>query len=126
MPVEMQYPDMHTTAIRVMLLGSMTSAYYESTDDERRERILPRFKQIAEEWRGIGARMVGTLDDDLFMVGEPLSTNFTFYLLFEVDEPAIASKMIQPIRETVNGVRMDQYVRFEARIGRPFFLLEES
>ena len=28
------------------------------------------------------------------------------------------------IRETVDGVRMDEYLRFEARVGRPFFLLE--
>lgn len=34
--------------------------------------------------------------------------------------------MIQRIRETVDGVRMDEYVRFEARVGRPFFLLESA
>jgi hypothetical protein len=33
-------------------------------------------------------------------------------------------EMIQRLREPVDGVRMDAYARFEARVGRPFFLLE--
>jgi hypothetical protein len=34
--------------------------------------------------------------------------------------------MIQRIRESVGGVRMDRYARFEAHVGRPFFLLEPA
>jgi hypothetical protein len=34
--------------------------------------------------------------------------------------------MLQRIRETVDGVRLDAYMRWEARIGRPFFLLESG
>lgn len=121
--MEMPRPEMPTPR-RVILLGAATSAYYEASDDDRRTRILPRFKELVEEWKALGARVLATLDDDLFMVGQPGSTDFTFYLLFEVDELETVVGMIQRIRETVGGVRMDQYVRFEARIGRPFFLLE--
>lgn len=32
--------------------------------------------------------------------------------------------MIQRTREQADGIRMDRYVRFEAHVGRPFFLLE--
>lgn len=112
--------------LRVLLLGAATSAYYESSDEDRRERILPRFKQLMAEWQALGARVLATMDDDLFMVGQPGSPDFTWYLMFEVDQPEAVVGMIQRIRESVDGVRLDEYVRFEARIGRPFFLLEPS
>jgi hypothetical protein len=107
-----------------MFLGAMTSAWYSASDDDRRERILPRFKQLVDEWKGIGAKVLATMDDDLLMVGEPRSTGFTFYVLVEIQGLEVAVEMIQRIRETVDGVRMDEYLRFEVRVGRPLFLLE--
>jgi hypothetical protein len=109
---------------RAMLLGAMTSAYYDITADDERARVIGRFRQLMEEWKALGARVVATLDDDLYMVGEPSLPRFTFYLLFDIDDAQIAAQMIQRVRETVDGVRMDRYVRFEAHVGRPFFLLE--
>jgi hypothetical protein len=102
----------------------MTNAYYQASEEEQRERILPRFKQLTEEWQALGAVTLATLDDDLLMVGQPMSTGYTFFLLFEVERLETIVEMIQRIRETVSGVRMNTYVRFEARVGRPFFLLE--
>jgi hypothetical protein len=121
--VEMVYAD-ESSPLRAVFLGAMTDAYYESTDEERRSRILPRFKQLVDEWRALGARVLATVDDDLLMVGEPRSTGYTFYLVLEIDRFEDAIAMIQRIREPVDGVRMDTFARFEARIGRPFFLLE--
>jgi hypothetical protein len=111
---------------RVILPGAMTSAYYEISGDEERARVIGRFRTLVEEWRELGARVVATLDDDLFMVGDPGAHGFTFYLMFDVDDPQIVVEMIQRIRESVDGIRMDRYVRFEARVGRPFFLLEQA
>jgi hypothetical protein len=104
----------------------MTSAWYEASEEDRRERILPRFKQMTDEWRELGAVTLATLDDDLLMVGQPVSTGYTFFLLFEVPTLETVVEMIQRLREPVDGVRMDAYARFEARVGRPFFLLEPS
>src|SRR5581483_7861724 len=109
---------------RVILLGAMTSAYYDITSDDERARVITRFRHVIEEWQELGARVVGTLDDDLFMVGEPGTSRFTFYLLFDVDDPQVVVDMIHCLRITVDGIRMDRYARFEARVGRPFFLLE--
>ena len=109
---------------RAILLGAMTSAYYEILGDEERSKVIRRFEQLMSEWQELGARVVATLDDDLFMVGEPGSARFTFYLIFDVDSPEVVVQMIQRIREPVDGMRMDRYVRFEAHVGRPFFLLE--
>lgn len=125
MSVEMVYPE-GTAALRAVFLGAMTDAYYQASDVDRRERILPRFKQLMEEWLDIGAKVLATVDDDLLMVGEPRSTGVTFYLIVEIERLEDVVAMIQRIRETVDGVRMDQYLRFEARVGRPFFLLEPT
>lgn len=111
---------------RVLLLGAMTSAYYAIDEDEVRLQVIERFKGLVQEWLELGARVVGTLDDDLLMVGEPTPPRFTFYLLFDVDDSEVAVEMIHRIRVPVDGIRMDKYVRFEARIGRPFFLLERE
>lgn len=111
---------------RAILLGAMTHAWYDIADDVERGKVITRFRQLVKEWQGLGARVVGTLDDDLFMVGEPGSPRFTFYLLFDVDDPQVVVEMIHRIRVPIDGVRMDRYVRFEARVGRPFFLLEPS
>jgi hypothetical protein len=111
---------------RAILLGAMTSAYYEIGTDEERAKVLARFRQLVQEWQELGAHVVATLDDDLFMVGEPGSPRFTFYLMFDIDDPQVAVDMIHRVRVPVDGIRMDRYVRFEARVGRPFFLLEDS
>ena len=123
MPVEMVSPRM-SGSLRVVFLGAMTSAWYEASEEERRERILPRFKQLMEEWQELGAATLATLDDDLLMVGQPVSTGYTFFLLFEIERLDTVVEMIQRIREPVDDVRLDAYARFEARVGRPFFLLE--
>lgn len=112
--------------LRAVFLGAMTSAWYSAGDDDRQQRILPRFKQLVEEWKEIGAKVLATMDDDLLMVGEPRSTGFTFYVMVEIQRLEDAVEMIQRIRETVDGVRMDEYLRFEVRVGRPLFLLEPT
>lgn len=109
---------------RAILLGAMTSAYYNIVADDERRRVIDRFLKLMEEWQGLGARVVATLDDDLFMVGEPAPPRFTFYLMFDVPDPQVVVEMIQRTREPEDGIRMDRYVRFEGRVGRPFFLLE--
>lgn len=109
---------------RAILLGSMTRAYYDIVSEDERGKVIARFRSVVDEWLQLGARVVGTVDDDLFMVGEPGSPRFTFYLIFDIDDAQIAVDMIQRLRESVNGIRMDRYVRFEAHVGRRFFLLE--
>ena len=111
---------------RAILLGAMTAAWYDIQSDGERARVIARFQGLMDEWRGLGAQVIGTLDDDLLMVGEPAGGRWTFYLLFDIDGMQVATDMIQRIREPVDGIKMDTYVRFEAHVGRPFFLLENA
>ena len=123
MAVEFVAPEV-PKPYRVILLGAATNGWFEATDAERREKVLPRFKQMIEEWTGLGAKVLATVDDDLFMVGQPGAPDFTWYLIFEVPSLESLAAMIQCVRCTVDDVRLDRYIRIEARLGRPFFLLE--
>lgn len=122
MTVEFVPPSL-PSPLRVLILGSATAGWYEAGSDEQ-GRALGRFKDMISEWLSLGARCLATLDDDLFMVGESATTGFTWYLMFEVERAETVVAMLQAVRASVDGVRMDRYVRFEARMGRPFFMLE--
>lgn len=57
--------------LRAILLGAATEGWFAASDEERRERVLPRFKEMLAEWAEMGTRCLATLDDDLMTVGEP-------------------------------------------------------
>lgn len=109
---------------RAILLGAATQGWFQASDEERRQKVLPRMKQMMAEWAEMGAKVLATVDDDLFMVGEPGAPDFTWYLIFELPSLDVLAAMIHRLRTTVDGVRLDRYIRIEARVGRPFFLLE--
>jgi hypothetical protein len=110
---------------RVLFLGAATPGWSMASDAERRDVILPRLVEVCTSWTGIGARLITTFDDDLFMVGQPSSTAFTWYLVYEVDTLSIVTAMIQSFRVSKDGARLDQWFRLEARVGRAFFPIED-
>ena len=110
---------------RVMVAGAALENFFGASDDEKNERAMPRFKRLLAEWEELGARVVASMCDDVFQVGPTESPRWAWYLLFDVDDLDVAAAMIQATREDVDGVRADQYFRFELRIGRPFYAREE-
>jgi hypothetical protein len=110
---------------RALVMGSLQPGYYTASTESRRESILPAMKALLDGWEARGARLIGSFDDDLFIVGPPQSVDFSIYMLFEVDRLDIVVDMLQQVRETTAGVRLDEYIRFEARIGRPLFLASD-
>ena len=111
---------------RVIILGAATQGWCDASQEERNEKIIPRMMQMFAEWKELGAKCIATHDDDLFMVGEPGSPQFMWYLIFEVPSLEALSAMFQAMRETVDGVHLDKYFRLEGRLGRPFFPLEQA
>jgi hypothetical protein len=95
---------------------------------KRRRLSLPRFFEVIRSWQEkLEADLIGTIDDDLFMVGPPSSPPWTWYLLYDVPDLDIVAAMIDTIRRGEEGnPRLDKYFRIEAIIGRPFFLLERN
>ena len=112
------------TPYRVIFMGAAHDGWLRADDDERREKILPRIMQVCnEEWPEIGAKPLCTLDDDLFNVGPPATSDFTWYLIYELEDLNMVPAMLQRLRVTVDGTRLDRYLRIEAKVGRPFFPL---
>jgi hypothetical protein len=109
---------------RVMVVGRATDTFFAAPEDEKESRFFPRFKQVLAEWEELGARVIASFCDDVFQVGaseDPWAWN----LIYEVDELDTAAAMMQAVRELVDDVRLDTYVKLELRIGRPFFAREE-
>lgn len=123
MAVDFKRPKV-PSPLRVVILGAATEGWYQASAEDRRDRILPRIKGMFAEWQDLGARVLATMDDDLFMVGQPTGQGWSWYLVFDVPDAGTVAAMIDAARAEVNGVRLDRCIRLEARIGRPFFLLE--
>jgi hypothetical protein len=118
-------PTMPEPPYRALVMGSLQPGYYTASNDARTDAILPAMKALLEHWESLGARLIGSFDDDLFIVGPPASVDFSIYMLFEVDSLDLLVGMLQLVRETREGVRLDEYIRFEARVGRALFLASD-
>ena len=112
-------------AYRILVLGGGLPGYFEASDQEKCEVFLPRFRALLAEWEELGAQVVASFCDDVLQVGPVSANSWAWYLIFEVDELETVAKMIERVRAEVDGVRLDRYVRFEARVGRPFWAREE-
>jgi hypothetical protein len=110
---------------RALVMGSLQPGYYTASNDARRDAILPSMKALLDRWEELGARLIGSFDDDLFIVGPPASIDFSIYMLFEIPTLDILVQMLHQVRETTAGVRLDEYIRFEARVGRALFLASD-
>jgi hypothetical protein len=110
---------------RILVLGGGLPAYFEASEEEKRDVFLPRFRALLAEWEELGARVVASFCDDVLQVGPASASSWAWYLIFDLDDIATAAKMIERVRTEVDGVRLDRYVRFETRIGRPFWAREE-
>lgn len=111
---------------RIMLMGAPLERYFGCSREEQEERFLPAFKRMLAAWEEMGAEVVASLTDDLMTVGPPHTLDFVWFLLFDVQSVDVVAMMINEVRREVDGVRLDDYIRFEARIGRPFYAREEK
>lgn len=122
---ETQYvpPDV-SPPYRTIVLAAATHGWYQASDDEREQRILPRFAALFDEWRSLGAELIASVDDDLGTAGQPNALGFSIFIVMNVPSVEALAQMIQRLRVTVDGVRLDRYFRVDARLGRPLFLLD--
>jgi hypothetical protein len=110
---------------RVMLFAAAAHGWYQAPDRDVRERILARLRGFFQEWEEAGARLLYSFDDDYFVTGQPSSLDYSIYVQYEVDDLGVVARQIQRVRDEVDGIRLDQSFRMEARIGRPLFLLDK-
>ena len=109
---------------RVMLFAAAAHGWYQAPDRAARETILARLRAWLAEWEEAGARLLYSFDDDYFVTGQPSSLEYSIYVQYEVDDLGVVARMIQRVREEVDGIELGRSFRMEARIGRPLFLLD--
>ena len=112
--------------MRVLALGGGLPAYVDASEEEKATVFLPRFRALLAEWEELGARVVASFCDDVLQVGPVVPGAWAWYLIYDVDDLDIATQMLEAVRREEDGVRLDKYVRFELRLGRPFFAREEQ
>jgi hypothetical protein len=111
---------------RILVLGGGMPAYFTASEDEKRDVFLPAFRAMLADWEALGGRVVGLFSDDVLQVGPAEPGNWAWYLIFDVPDLDVVAAMVNRVRAEVEGVRLDRYVRFEVRVGRPFWAREES
>lgn len=103
---------------RVLVLLAATDGWYRA-DATERAGVLEELDELLRGAESSGARLLASFDDDLFVTGQPMSLPYSISIVYEVDE-------LDAIVGMVNGLRtssLGRYLRAEARIGRPLFLL---
>jgi hypothetical protein len=108
-----------------MVVGGGLAAYFDAPEDEKRQVFLPAFRRLLARWEELGARVVASFCDDVLQVGPAEPGRPAWFLVYDLDDLDVAARMIDAVREPVEGVRVDRYVRFELRVGRPFWEREE-
>ena len=112
---------------RILVLGGALPAYFDASEEEKRDVFLPAFRGLLAHWEhDLEARVVASFCDDVLQVGPAEPGRWAWYLIFEVDDLDVAAQMIGAVREPIDGVRLDRYARFEVRVGRPFWAREAS
>jgi hypothetical protein len=113
-------------AHRILVLGGGTLAYFQASEQEKSTIFLPAFRAMLADWEALGARVVASFCDDVFQVGPASTGRWPWYLIFDVDDLEVPAAMVDRVRAAPEGVRLDRYVRFEIRVGRPFWAREEA
>ena len=54
---------------RILVLGGALPAYFEASEQEKRDVFLPRFRALLAEWEKLGAQVVASFCDDVLQVG---------------------------------------------------------
>ena len=112
--------------MRILVVGGGLPAYFEASEQEKESVFQPAFRAMLADWESAGARVVASFCDDVLQVGPAEPGRWAWYLVFDVDHVDMASAMMNRVRTEVDGVRLDKYVRFEVRVGRPFWAREED
>ena len=103
---------------RVLVLIAATEGWYRAETAER-EQVLERFAALLRHAEAEGARLLASMDDDLFASGQPSSLPYSISIVYDVDDLGVVVGLVHGLRSSLG-----RYLRIEARIGRRLFLLD--
>ncbi|WHY85777.1 hypothetical protein QNH39_24760 [Neobacillus novalis] len=106
--------------LRVFITFESTG-WFDTSKEQKEKEILPQLNKILEEWKENGSELLGTFDRDIFTAGHAGPNHWHACFLYNIPDLQTVTNMTHSIREA----GLDRYIRLEASIGRPFFLLEK-
>jgi hypothetical protein len=104
---------------RVMLLIAATDGWFGAERAER-EAATDELSGMLRDAEDRGARLLASFDDDLFMSGQPAPLPYTIHILYDVEDLSLVVDLVHRLRTSGLG----RFLRLEARIGRPLFVLD--
>lgn len=108
------------TPLRVYMTFESTG-WFETTQEEKETKILPKLKEVVASWNDLGVKLLATFDRDILTAGYAGPTSWHACFIYDVPDLQTVTNMTHSFRAT----GLDRYFRLEAKIGRPFFLLEK-
>jgi hypothetical protein len=106
--------------LRVLFCGAVTQNFFDLPSAEIGSVLKATGAMLAAMGALPGVTILGTMDDDMTMVGpSPSGWPWTFYILADVPDHESAVAACNLFRVTpVGEYRLWRYMRVEARIGR--------
>jgi hypothetical protein len=104
---------------RVLLLMSSTNGWYDANEEER-DAALDQLRAVYSDAQDAGARLLASMDDDLFVTGHHSPSRYSIYVLYDVDDLGVIVELVHRLRTSP----LNRYLRLEARVGRQLFLLD--
>jgi len=113
-----EYPEPHfRPPYRVLVLIASTDGWYAASASER-ETATDDLRTLLRKAENDGARLLGSFDDDLFLTGQPAPLQYSIFLMYDVDDLEVVVRLVHRLR-----AELGRYLRLEARVGRPLFVL---
>ncbi len=126
MPEHETATSAESAPLRVLFCLAVSQEFF-SADDEERDAVRVAVEQAFADLRGrFGIAVLGTHDDDRWMVGPALGWPWNAYILADCPTLDSVAAVCDIMRQhPVGNARLWRYLRIEARIGRRLFFGNE-